>query len=64
MIINIPLYKIGKKRHSLKFVDVDKERYNVLLVMEIQKGNKWEFGEIEVLGHAMKSDIRRLGKST
>lgn len=64
MIIEVPLYKLGKERHTLKFVDVDKTYYNVLLVREEQKGDQWELGEVQVLGNAHKLDLKRLAKAS
>lgn len=65
MIIDIPLFMtINKTRHILRFVDVDKESYNLLLVIEIKKGEKWEHGTIQLLGHAKKLDIKRLAKAS
>lgn len=65
MIFDIPLFMtINKTRHTLRFVDVDKERYNILLVIEIQKGEKWEYGAIQLLGYAKKLDIKRLAKAS
>jgi len=64
MIIDIPLTKIGKTRRTLRFVDVNKEHYNILLVIEKAKGEQWEFGEIQILGHANKLDLKRLAKAS
>jgi len=65
MIIDIPLFMtLNKTRHTLRFVDVDKERYNIMLVIEIEKGDKWEYGSIQLLGYAKKLDIKRLAKAS
>jgi len=65
MIIDIPLFMtLNKTRHTLRFVDVDKEDYNIMLVIEVKKGEKWEYGTIQLLGHAKKLDIKRLAKAS
>lgn len=65
MIIDIPLLMTLKKtRHTLRFIDVDKQRYNIMLVIEIAKGEKWEHGTIQLLGYANKLDIKRLAKAS
>ena len=64
MIVTIPLLRIGKEQHSLKFVDVSKTEYNVLHVVEEKKGEKWELGTIEVLGMVNKLDIKRLARAS
>ena len=64
MIVTIPLITVGRDRlrHSLKFIDFDKEEYQVLHVIEEKKGKTFEIGTVHVLGHAKKLDIKRLGK--
>lgn len=65
MIIDIPLFMtINKTRHTLRFVDVDKGSYNIMLVIEVKKGDKWEHGTIELLGYAKKLDLKRLAKAS
>jgi len=69
MIINIPLRNPDvseglTKRAFLKFIDVNDEEYNVLLVIEENKGKGWEQGEVHILGFAQKLDMKRLGKAS
>jgi len=64
MIVSIPLLRMDKQKHSLKFVDVDKETYNVLHVIQEKKGEQWDMGQVEILGTARKLDLKRLGKAS
>jgi len=64
MIVTIPLLRTDKEQHSLRFVDVSKEEYQVLHVTEERKGQKWELGTVEILGLVNKLDVKRLAKAS